>query len=181
MYNKKECEGCILKSLKNGLASNVLSIFGALLQGLELQDIQHKKILLHRDVRSMIGQLNSLRHRDGKVHPRPSNDFDLTQKSKLFTSRVGSPNYLGDPDLLGKCDTFLAILRPINIRLINIIIYLILSHFFFCRRLTTGLKQVQATQIRRRHQVGFHIESMVLGHRRESQTKDRLVLERRHR
>lgn len=65
------------------------------MKGLELQEIHQKKILLHRDVRSMIDQLNS-------VHPRPSNEFRLTSDSKqLFASRPGSPNYLGDPDLLG--------------------------------------------------------------------------------
>ncbi|XP_026809414.1 LOW QUALITY PROTEIN: chondroitin sulfate synthase 1-like [Rhopalosiphum maidis] len=65
------------------------------MKGLELQEIQQKKILLHRDVRSMMDQLNS-------AHPRPSNEFRLTGDSKqLFSSRPGSPNYLGDPDLLG--------------------------------------------------------------------------------
>lgn len=60
----------------------------------------------------MIDQLNNIgRHGNGDDgHSRPSADFDLTPKSKLFTSRAGSPNYLGDPDLLGKCATRLG--RP---------------------------------------------------------------------
>ncbi|CAH1711922.1 unnamed protein product [Aphis gossypii] len=65
------------------------------MKSLELQDILQKKILLHRDVRSMMDQLNS-------THSLPSNEFRLTGDSKqLFSSRPGSPNYLGDTDLLG--------------------------------------------------------------------------------
>jgi hypothetical protein len=72
------------------------------LQSLELQDIQQKKILLHRDVRSMIDQLNIIEHR---VNPRPAIEFKLTEKSKLFSAKPGNPNYLGDPDLIGNTIT----------------------------------------------------------------------------
>ncbi|XP_025196445.1 chondroitin sulfate synthase 1-like [Melanaphis sacchari] len=65
------------------------------MKGLELQEIHQKKILLYRDVRSMMNQLNS-------THPQSSKEFRLTGDTKqLFSSRPGSPNYLGDPDLLG--------------------------------------------------------------------------------
>ncbi|XP_050442213.1 chondroitin sulfate synthase 1-like [Adelges cooleyi] len=66
------------------------------MKGLKLQDIQQKKILLHRDIRAMIEQLS--RHQPQR---QPSNEFMLTNNSKLFNAKPGSPNYLGDPDLLG--------------------------------------------------------------------------------
>lgn len=56
----------------------------------------------------MIGQLDSNGHRD---KPRPANEFNLTAKSKLFASPLGSPYYLGDPDLLGMAAVFSTGLR----------------------------------------------------------------------
>ncbi|XP_050520401.1 chondroitin sulfate synthase 1-like isoform X2 [Daktulosphaira vitifoliae] len=66
------------------------------MKGLELQDLQQKKILLHRDIYAMMEQLNKL-----QSHPESSVNFMLTKKTKLFNARPGSPNYLGDPKLLG--------------------------------------------------------------------------------
>lgn len=61
-----------------------------------------------------------------------------------------------------------------------------LSQYLFClrfyrRRIAAGSEQVQGAQGGGRHQMGFHIEGMVLGHGPESQAADRLVFERRSR
>lgn len=83
----------------------------------------------------MISQL------DGVGRSRSTDRFDPDWTSKLLTSRPGHPDYLGDPDLLGKYDNA-SDTGGFRTRATRESVFLHRSISF--RRITAGFEQVPA-------------------------------------
>ncbi|XP_048505048.1 chondroitin sulfate synthase 1 isoform X2 [Athalia rosae] len=63
------------------------------MRGLRIRELQHLKVQLHRDIRSMMTEL--------RINPDAIQEYELAKNFSLFPQKSGTADYLGDNQVLG--------------------------------------------------------------------------------